>query len=437
MKLQSKLALFNTVSKAVIVLLFVLVMPHIIHEIAILNTDQQLKEKKKKVLELINSEGISAFIEEGSESGYGSYNLLKEEFISLELFDQGQEINGIENSKRQVEGEIVNYRVLSYTFNQNGQPYLLEIGRSLSTISEIALSLRKFALYTLLAVILVTTLFDIAFTKYLLKPLNIIIDRKLKKIQDPGSFKFKRIETSTSDFKYLDESIHEMMDRIEDAFLKEREFIANVSHELLTPVSILQSKLENILSSDGLSEDNATRILESQRTLNRLKNIIKTLLLISKIENEQYLKKDSVAINELLGEVLEEIEVRLEAKEIKLIKEIEQDYLLNDCNKSLLYTMIFNIVNNAIKYNKNKGTITIKGYKRNVGYVLEVQDTGVGIKQENLPFIFNRFKHFSKSDSESFGLGLPIVKTVANFHKIAIDVASVPAIGSTFRLIFT
>lgn len=435
MKLQSKLALYNALSKVSIILVFVAIMPALINHVAISNTDQQLKEKKEQVLEIIQAAGISTFIEEGSENGYGSYNLLKEEFISLELLEEDDWQEGIENSLRMVEEEVVNYRVLSHTFEQDRNVYLLEVARSLSTVDEIAATLQKFTLYSLITIILITVFSDVAYTKFLLTPLNTIIE-KLRSTKDPSSFRFEKIKTSTTDFKYLDKCIHEMMDRIEAVFLKEREFISNVSHELLTPVSILQSKLENMLVREDVTEENILKLVEAQKTLGRLKNIIKALLLISKIENEQYLKSDLVSVVELVDEVVEEIEDRLQVKGILLVKEIQNDFLIKGCSKTLLHTMVFNLVNNAVKYNREGGKIVIKGFQSSSRYVLEVHDTGIGMEEDNLPYIFNRFKRLEKPDQESCGLGLPIVKTIADFHQIIIKVLSVPNTGSSFHLYF-
>jgi signal transduction histidine kinase len=436
MRLQSKLALFNAVSKILILLLFVGVLPGAISSLAIVNTDEKLTQKKNKVVEIIQKEGISHFIEAGQEDGYGSYNLLKEEFISLERADGQPAENAIDNSQRQIDDEIVDYRVLSYTFRSEGHTYLLEIGRSIATIVETEKTLRKFALYLLVIIVLVTILIDIAFTRFLLRPLNDIIRTKLKNVRDPASFRHERIRTSTSDFQQLDENIHEMMQRIEAAFVKEREFISNVSHELLTPVSILQSKLENLLQEPGLSDAHLVRLVESQKTLARLRNVIKTLLLISRIENEQYLKNEQVLIGELVAEVVDEISDRLPEKNLTVVNQIREDYLLACGNRALLFTLLFNLVNNAIKYNRPDGQITLSSTSRQGQFVLEILDTGIGIAPEHVPLLFNRFKRFAKSDHDSYGLGLPIVKTIATFHEIELEVFSVPDEGSTFRLIF-
>jgi len=436
MRLQSKLALFNAVSKVLILLLFVVVLPAAISGLAIVNTDEKLTLKKNQVLAIIRKEGISHFIEAEQDDGYGSYNLLKEEFISLERADAQAAVNTIENSQRSIDDEIVNYRVLSYSFRSGEALYLLEIGRSIATIVETEKALRKFALYLLVIIVLVTILIDIAFSRYLLRPLNSIIHNKLRNVRDPASFRHDRIRTSTSDFQHLDESIHEMMQRIEEAFAKEREFISNVSHELLTPVSILQSKLENLLQEPALADKHLVRLVESQKTLARLRNVIKTLLLISRIENAQYLKNEAVWIGQLGAEVADEIGDRLQEKNITIVSNTGEDYLLPQGNRPLLFTLLFNLLNNAIKYNRMDGQITLHGFYQNGRYALDIQDTGIGIQPEHVPLLFNRFKRFAKTDHESYGLGLPIVKTIANFHQIELEVTSVPGEGSTFRLIF-
>src|SRR5687768_14543018 len=177
MRLHSKFAVYNTLSKIVIIFVFVIIMPIVVKEVAILNTDRQLREKREQVLLILEDEGISSFIDEGSNGGYGSYNLLKEEFISLEEIDSVHLLDEIENSARLVDEEIVDYRVLSYTFAAGNKQYLLEVARSLSTIHEVESTLRRFALITLVIISLITILIDIAFTKHILRPLNAIISK--------------------------------------------------------------------------------------------------------------------------------------------------------------------------------------------------------------------------------------------------------------------
>ncbi|MHA6247201.1 sensor histidine kinase [Pontibacter sp. CAU 1760] len=435
MRLQSKLTLFNAVSKILILLLLVLVLPPLIHEVAMRNTDQGLLEKKEQVFDIIELRGIDSFILANEDSTYGSYNLLKEEFISMEPIDPSQINNRIENTLRKVEGEVVEYRVLSLAFELHSETYLLEIGRSLATIRETSGTLQRYALYFLVAVVLLTVFVDLAFAKILLRPLTLIL-RRLQRIGHPDTFKPASLATTTSDFIYLNDTINSMMGQIKDAFMKEKEFIGNVSHELLTPVSILQTRLENLLSDPGVTEEMMLKVVESQKTLHRLKSIIQALLFISRIENAQYLKNESVDLKELVQEVVEEISDRAEMKDIRVDVSMDQNHVLPQANNSLLFTMLFNVVNNAIKYNKPEGSIRISGSETPDGYALTVEDTGTGIAADQLPKIFTRFKRSHAPDGESQGLGLAIVQTVAQFHQVKLAVTSTPGTGTAFKLLF-
>jgi signal transduction histidine kinase len=435
MKLQLKLALFNALSKGLLVLLVAIILPKIVSETALLNTDKRLEEKRDKVLSIIDSVGINNFLEV-DERSYGSYNLLKEEFISLEEIPESDSFTGTENSQRKIDGEILDYRVLSYTFEQDGHYYLLEIARSIDTISESESTLRVFGFFLSFIIVLITIFIELGFTNFLLIPFNKIINAKLKNVGDISSFNFEKIKTTTRDFKYLDETINEMMTRIADSFSKERQFISNVSHEVLTPVSILQTKLENILVAGTLIPEDEDKIVECLNTISRLKNIIKALLLISKIENEQFIKEDNISVKEIVNEVIDELEDRTVDKGITIEVKIEENSEIL-ANRSLIFTLIFNLVNNAIKYNKPLGSIIIKGDNEDGVFKLQIEDTGIGIKEEHVSSIFNRFKRFAGNDHDSFGLGLPIVKTIADYHKISVNVRSQYGVGTSFELIFS
>ncbi len=111
--------------------------------------------------------------------------------------------------------------------------------------------------------------------------------------------------------------------------------------------------------------------------------------------------------------------------------------MLINVNKFLLFNLFFNLVNNAIKYNRENGEIIIAADNENNTLMSKYIDTGIGISPEEIPFIFNRFKKFRQSlQQDSFGLGLPIVKSIADFHNIIIEVHSEKNVGSNFRLIF-
>jgi len=435
LRLGTKLTLFNAISKLVIVVLFVLLLPMLIRDINQKYTDSWLRKQKDKVLELVKGPGIKNYIQNGE--GYGGYNaLLKEEYVSLDVDSSGENIDIIKNDKRVVEGDTIQYRILSHTFKNGKQSYLLEIGKSIDTINETTVPLQNIALEVLLGMILLTILADQFYSTYVLRPLGLIIKTKLIGHKFPHHTPYKKVRTNTSDFEYLDISIHKMIQTIENTFQKEREFISNASHELMTPISILQSKIENMFAQEDIIDEVKVRLLEMQKILNRLKSITKTLLLISQIENDQFLKEDTISVAALIHEVYDEISIRLQEKNVSCEITIPPEWSLTSVNKFLLFNLFFNLINNAIKYNKEGGEIRITGRQDNKSFIIEVADTGIGISPELLPLIFNRFKKFSQSMQDSFGLGLPIVKSIAGFHGIKVEVKSEQGIGSTFKLVF-
>ena len=223
------------------------------------------EELDKKFRSLFyTTEGIENYISRDNElKAFGSYNILKEEFISIEQISLDSLIDEIQFSQRIIDNELVDYRVLSYSLEKSGNNYLIEIGRSISTIIRFEEDMKRFAFLFLVIIIFITIILDLSFIQFLLNPFEKIV-RKLKNTDHPTSFDYTEVQTSTSDFKYLDYTIHSLMHKIEDAFNNEREYISNVSHELLTPISIIQSKLDNILSDESLSDSDLLKIMDSK-----------------------------------------------------------------------------------------------------------------------------------------------------------------------------
>jgi len=357
-------------------------------------------------------------------------------YVSLDEDTLAENLDTIQNEPRKVDGDTITYRILSHNFAVDKKNYLLEIGISLDSVNETSRPLQSIAFMILVAMIVLTVLADQFYSTYVLRPLGQIIKTKLIGQKFPNFGSYEKVQTSTSDFEYLDISIHKMIKTIENTFQKEREFISNASHELMTPISILQSKIENMFEQEDLADEPKTRLLEMQRILNRLKSITKTLLLISQIENEQFLKEDSMPLHELLQEIYDEISIRLPEKNISYTVDIPENMVLVGVNKFLMFNLFFNLINNAIKYNREDGDIKVVAARENNTWVVLIIDSGIGISAEDLPFIFNRFKKLRASlKQDSFGLGLPIVQSIAAFHEIKIEVQSEKDRGSVFKLI--
>jgi signal transduction histidine kinase len=435
MKLSTKLTLFITSSKLVIVLLFVLALPFLVKQIASEYTNYTLKQQRKKVLSIVKKNGLEYYFQ--GDDNYGSYTMLKEEFIALIPVQNNLKIDDIKNSQRLIESDTLNYRVLSYTFKDKNKNYLLEIGKTTASINQYNIPLQRVALYVLITLIALTTLLDLTFIRILIRPLTEIINTKLLNRKFPFKDGKERIKTSTADFKYLDESLVILMKQINEAFYKEREFTSNASHELMTPISILQNKMENLLTDETLDEPSLMAILEMMKTVDRLKNITKSLLLISRIDNEQYIRNDEVKPILLFNEIIEEISHRLEEKQVQIFLNISAESTLKNVNKDLLFQLFFNLIHNAIKFNRNNGSIHVSDrYLNNGTYEISISDTGIGIPKADLPFIFDRFTKTNLEGDVGYGLGLAIVKSIVTYHQMQINVQSEIGEGTTFSIVF-
>jgi len=435
MKLSSKLILFITSSKLAVVLLFIISLPFLINGIVSEYITYSLRLQQDKVIRVVNQNGIDHYLQ--GDKSYGSYTMLKEEYIALEPAVSAVPIDTIKTAQRVIEGDTLNYRILMHTFNFDQKDYLLEIGKTTSSINQYNRPLQRIALYVLTGLIALSLLFDLLFTRVLIRPLGKIIKSKLINRKFPFKDHSPPVRTSTEDFKYLDQSLILLMEQINEAFEKEREFTANASHELMTPISILQHKLENLIGEEGLSDDTVIKIADMMKTLDRLKKISNSLLLISRIENEQFVKSDTVKATNLIQDVIEEISHRLEEKHLKIEISLNSDAVLTGVNHDLLFQLFYNLINNAIKYNVPNGHIVIRDERKvNNSYVIAIEDTGIGIAEGELGFIFDRFRKTNLSENVGYGLGLSIVKSICTYHGITIQVKSTIDRGTVFMLTF-
>ena len=434
-RLKTKLALFNLLSKLVFTALFLIFLPWIIERINLRQVDNDLIQKREKTIDLISGIGIEPFINSDTTGAFGSYNILKEEYISLEKTDGSEEFNEITVSDRIIEDEVITYRVLNYTFQADGETYLLEIGKSLETITEGRKSTYRIILGFLGFIILITFATDLQYTRLILKPLKKITE-KLSEISSPSKFDMTPVKTNTFDFAALDKALIDLMVKIEDSFRKEKEITVNISHELMTPISVMRSKLENILIQKETGEETAIKIEESLKTLQRLQRLVNSLLMIARIESRQYLLEETVAVGDLLSEIADELRPVAEDKQVELKEEYGNKRSFGKANRSLLFSMFYNVINNAVKNTGQGGRITIGVALESGVLMVKISDTGRGMTKEQLDKLFSRFSSRRENGEDGTGIGLAIAKSIADLHRIDISVTSTPEKGTDFSFMF-
>ena len=435
MRLELKLALIGALSKILIFFILLIVMQQVIDKQALRQTDHDLIKMKDKTMDIVGKIGINSFLNIEKDSVYASYNMLKDEYITIDL-DTKESLGKLvfSDEAREIEGDDFDFRILNYGFEVNNQYYLLEVGKNIQLINSLNKMMKNISIIIILVVLLITIIFDVGINKYLLNPLNKMIIRKLKTITSPETYDFSELKSSTSDFVYLNNALNELMHKVTTILKNQQKFTADVSHELFTPISIMQTKLENLLTSANLPEKFVASILDQQNNLNRLQQIIKALLLIARIENDQFSKNETIQFKELVDEIILNIEDRAEMKNITIENLVHPNDTLSNINKSLIYILMFNLVSNAIKYNRDGGRIRIICFETGNTFCIEVIDNGIGIDNDQISNIFNRFKRVDSASGEGYGLGLSIVNSIVSFHNGFIEVQSVKGEGSTFKI---
>ncbi len=214
-------------------------------------------------------------------------------------------------------------------------------------------------------------------------------------------------KSGIDEFEELNESLTRLTDKIVSDFNNLKEFTENASHEMQTPLAIMQSKSEMLLQSDNLDADHIEHIRAIYTSVQRLSKLNKTLLLLSKIENNQFTEKETIDVNKSIEKQLEIFEDFIENKELELVMNTTMDVTI-EANPLLFDMVISNLISNAIKHNLKGGNITISTTK----LFVSVSNSGSPPTLDSTS-LFERFKKESSS-SNSFGLGLAIVKKVCD-----------------------
>ena len=273
MKLQFKLALYNALTKAAIIGLLGILILVFIKNISVGHIEQRLTEKRTKLLTHLSEPEINDFLQK--RGVYIDYNLLREEYFTLQKTDKMRfKKERFSDGLRQIDGITLDYHILTQDIIHRGKVYRLEFGEAMATVTRIESVILRFTLLTLCVAAILTLISDLVFSKYLLKPFYRIVDEKINKVNDPIHFNYTPIKTNTYDFKLLDESINMLMHKFTSFILTQKEFIGNVSHELLTPISLLSTRMENLLHEESLSVAGENKVIANLKTLNRLKSII-------------------------------------------------------------------------------------------------------------------------------------------------------------------
>ena len=269
-----------------------------------------------------------------------------------------------------------------------------------------------------------------------LKPLREFSD-KIEEVQAQNLEDSRIEESKIKELNQLSVSYNKMLERLQDAFEVQRQFTANAAHELRTPLSLMQVQLDLYHSTQhpGSDADTLQMIKMVTEQNDRLSKMVKTLLDMSELQTVG--RDEQIIMDDLVEEVLEDLEPLAQEKNIKLIGKCKDITMVG--SDILIYRLVYNLVENAIKYNHSGGQVTVTAYKEQKHIYLSVADTGSGIPKELRERVFEPFFRVDKSRSRKLGgvgLGLALVHEIVRVHDGSITVKSNPSGGTIFEVIF-
>ena len=269
-----------------------------------------------------------------------------------------------------------------------------------------------------------------------LRPIREFSD-KIEEVQAQNLSDSRIEENNVKELNQLGISYNKMLERLSDAFEIQRQFTANAAHELRTPLALMQVQLDlyNSATHPGNDADTLQTIKMVTEQNDKLNRMVKTLLDMSELQTVG--RDDKIILDAIVEEVLADLEPLAVEKNIKLIGKCEDATMIG--SDILIYRLVYNLVENAIKYNHPLGQVTVTAYQRKKHVYLSVEDTGSGIPKELRERVFEPFFRVDKSRSRELGgvgLGLALVREIVRVHDGSICIKSGKTGGTIFEVTF-
>lgn len=264
-----------------------------------------------------------------------------------------------------------------------------------------------------------------------LKPLR-KLSQQAEKIDQDSISDIRLNEDTVKEFRQLSISVNLMLDRLSESFATQRQFSGNAAHELRTPLAIMQTKLELFAAEHKNLEGDTAELVRSQaEQLDRLSRLVHTLLEMSNLSSAP--RSDRIELAALVEEIITDLTPLASQNDITM--EQDCDNVVITGSDALIYRLVFNLIENAVKYNRRGGSVSVSVHKENSDVVVRVSDTGCGIPEEYRESIFQPFFRVDKSRSRQMGgvgLGLALVHEIAVLHGGSVRAEPGNKVGTVF-----
>jgi len=332
-------------------------------------------------------------------------------------------------------GKFLKLRLLTIPAMENGRvAYFVQVVSLLTSLNSSLKDLRMMLFLLFPFIVALSGLAGTLLARITLSPISRIIDTIHRITAE--NLKLRVVIPDTKDeVKSLADTFNGMLDRLERAFTSQRQFIEDLSHELKTPLSVLKGELEVTLKKMRSAEDYESILRSSLEEVNTIIKISENLLVLAQYDSmTMALEKSSLNIAELVQQAASDMKMFAQQREILLhLSALDNIFLWGD--KIKLRQLFINLIDNALKYTPAQGTVTIEVHRELNWAKISVSDTGVGIPEDELPHVFDRFYRGKKGRrQEGFGLGLSIAKAITEAHQGRIEAESVLNKGTKFAV---
>ena len=339
------------------------------------------------------------------------------EFIPEKSIDLGQE------------GNEVSFRVRTINVRQNGLHSIIQIGKPVGRLHDEVVDLVQGIALGLLVTTLLLIVLSYVVAGRILKPIS-VINRMARDISDKTLHQRIPLGRSRDELYELSSSLNRMFDRLQYSFDLQKQFIADASHELKSPITLLMLFMEESIHRKGLPDSFRQRLIHQTNILRRMSRLVKNLLDLSALELKKNIDLKEVSLPDLLKSVLEDYEDVFNAKKINITVDVPEMLQVKG-DRDELQRVLINLVDNAIKYNHQGGEIRIGATEINRKIILSLFNTGIGIPKADLDKVFEQFYRVEKSRSLRYGgsgLGLTIVKRIIELHGGTLKMESEPGV---------
>lgn len=415
--------------------------------------NEEIQEELNKHLNDISTDSNDTYLIQVDQWRAREHNSISVNPVFVEFYDNHKEIidksPNLKNSNIQllnnVNNKFIDTKLNSIPIRQIQTP-IINKGKIVGYL-VVAMSLEDFQIVLILKNILLITfplililLFLIArfFAGKSIKPVQTIIETSSQITKDNLKTRIP-LPFNKDELYVLSENINHLLDRVENAIDREKQFTSDASHELRTPLAVIKGTLEVLIRKPRNQQEYEERIQFCVSEVDRLNHMVDQLLLLARFENQkQNIKKETIYLNALILDNLIRFSDKIDNKKIKVITSFNDDYYINSDN--YLISIIFsNLISNAIKYSNNETDLTIKLFEDNNSILFSLSDKGMGIAATDIDKIFTSFFRsdvVNHSEIKGTGLGLSIVKRLCDLLKIEITLTSEINKGTTFILRF-